>query len=109
MEEKFKIELLPDAVDFMENLDEKTRQKIYYNLKKAQIINDKELFKKLNEHIWEFRTLYQSNAYRLFAFYRGSFCSAFEFSNHRTNRTNFRILRWHNASGFRFECFAEID
>ena len=41
MEEKFKIELLPDAVDFMENLDEKTRQKIYYNLKKAQIINDK--------------------------------------------------------------------
>ena len=69
MEEKFKIELLPDAVDFMENLDEKTRQKIYYNLKKAQIINDKELFKKLNEHIWEFRTLYQSNAYRLFAFW----------------------------------------
>ena len=69
MEEKFKIELLPDAVDFMENLDEKTRQKIYYNLKKAQIINDKELFKKLNEHIWEFRTLYKSNAYRLFAFW----------------------------------------
>lgn len=65
----FEIELLPDAVCFLEKLDAKTREKIFYNLKKAQFVNDKELFKKLNEHIWEFRTLYKSKAYRLFAFW----------------------------------------
>ncbi|QMW05527.1 type II toxin-antitoxin system RelE/ParE family toxin [Spirosoma foliorum] len=69
MDEKFVVELLPDAVDFLENLDDKAREKIYYNIRKAQHINDNELFKKLNDHIWEFRTLYQGKAYRLFAFW----------------------------------------
>lgn len=32
-------------------------------------MNDRELFKKLNEHIWEFRTLFQGKAYRLFSFW----------------------------------------
>jgi phage-related protein len=32
-------------------------------------VNDNELFKKLNESIWEFRTLYNSKAYRLFSFW----------------------------------------
>lgn len=58
MKANFEIELLPEAVDFLENVDEKAREKIYYNIKKAQFFNDKELFKKLNEFIWEFRTLY---------------------------------------------------
>ncbi len=65
----FEIDLLPDAVDFLEKLDDKTREKIYYNLKKSQTTNDSELFKKLNETIWEFRTLYNGKAYRLFAFW----------------------------------------
>ena len=69
MEQKFLVEFLPDAVDFLENLDDKTREKVYYNLRKAQIINDSELFKKLNDNIWEFRTLYKGNSYRLFAFW----------------------------------------
>ena len=30
---------------------------------------DKELFKKLNDEIWEFRTLYNKTHYRLFAFW----------------------------------------
>ncbi len=50
-------------------MDDKTREKIYYNIKKAQFVNDKELFKKLNENIWEFRTLYNNKAYRLFSFW----------------------------------------
>jgi hypothetical protein len=54
----FEIVLLPDAVEFLDRLDVKTREKIYYNAKKSQYISDHELFKKLNEHIWEFRTLY---------------------------------------------------
>lgn len=65
----FDIEFLPEAVDFLENLDEKAREKIYYNIKKSQFVNDNELFKKLNEFIWEFRTLYKNKAYRLFAFW----------------------------------------
>jgi phage-related protein len=65
----FKIKLLPEAVRFLENLDDKTREKIFYNMKKAQYINDAELLKKLNHFIWEFRTLYNGRTYRLFAFW----------------------------------------
>lgn len=69
MKPNFDIELLPEATEFLENLDDKTREKIYYNIKKSQFVNDTELFKKLNEHIWEFRTLYKSKAYRMFSFW----------------------------------------
>ena len=65
----FKIELLKDAVDFLEKLETNSREKIYYNLKKSQYIYDNELFKKLNNEIWEFRTLHKGKAYRLFAFW----------------------------------------
>ncbi len=69
MKANFEIELLPEAVDFLERLDEKARVKIYYNIKKAQFINDKELFKKINDLIWEFRTYYNGISYRLFSFW----------------------------------------
>lgn len=69
MAEKFRVEFLPDAVDFMERLGEKARRKIYFNIRKAQIVNDPELLKKINENIWEFRTLYNKTHYRLFAFW----------------------------------------
>ena len=69
MEPKYRIEFLDEAVEFMNELNEKAREKIYYNLKKAQITNDNSLFKKLNDEIWEFRTLYNRTHYRLFAFW----------------------------------------
>ncbi len=69
MEPKYRIEFLDEAVEFMNELNEKAREKIYYNLKKAQITNDNSLFKKLNDEIWEFRTLYNRTYYRLFAFW----------------------------------------
>ena len=68
MKINFEVELLPEAIEFLENLDEKVRDKIYYNIRKIQIVNDNELFKKLNELIWEFRTLYEGKSYRLFFF-----------------------------------------
>lgn len=46
MKQNFEIELLPEAIEFLENLDDKSREKIYYNIKKAQFVNDNELFKK---------------------------------------------------------------
>lgn len=52
MNPNFDIELLPEAIEFLENLDDKSREKIYYNIKKAQFVNDNELFKKLNDFIW---------------------------------------------------------
>jgi len=69
MKENFNVEFLPEAVSFLDDLDQKSREKIYYNLKKAQLVNEQELFKKLNNNIWEFRTLYKGNSYRLFAFW----------------------------------------
>lgn len=69
MKPNFDIELLPEAIEFLEKLDVKSREKIYYNIKKAQFVNDNELFKKLNEFIWEFRTLYNGKAFRLFSFW----------------------------------------
>ena len=65
----FEVELLPDAIEFLENLGEKVRDKIYYNIRKSQVVNDNELFKKLNELVWEFRTLYNGKSYRLFSFW----------------------------------------
>jgi len=69
MTEKFQVQFLEDAADFLDNLEEKAREKIYYNIKKAQVTNDRELFKKLNNEIWEFRTLFNKTHYRLFAFW----------------------------------------
>ena len=69
MEEKFSIDFLGEAIDFMNSLEFKVRRKIYYNLKKSQLTNDPELFKKLDENIWEFRTQFEKKHYRLFAFW----------------------------------------
>ncbi|HUB61487.1 MAG TPA: type II toxin-antitoxin system RelE/ParE family toxin [Puia sp.] len=69
MEKKFDVEFLPDAVKFMNRLDKKSQEKIYYNIRKVQITNDPVLFKKLTATIWEFRTLYNQTCYRLFAFW----------------------------------------
>jgi phage-related protein len=67
--EKFKVQFLEEAKEFLDNLAYKPREKIIYNIRKAQITQDKELFKKLNDEIWEFRTLYNKIHYRLFAFW----------------------------------------
>ena len=65
----FNVQFLEDAVEFLNQIDSKAREKIIYNIKKAQLTNDKDLFKKLNFEIWEFRTLYKNAKYRLFAFW----------------------------------------
>ena len=66
---KFRVEFLVDAAEFIDKLDEKTREKVIYNIQKARVSNDKELFRKLKGEIWEFRTLYNKTHYRLFAFW----------------------------------------
>ena len=63
--------LLDEALTFVRSLPLKVQQKITYNYKKIEHgIIDKELFKKLeNSEIWEFRTLFNGNCYRLFSFW----------------------------------------
>jgi len=66
---KFRVEFLTEAKEFLDGLDEKARDKIIYNIWKARSTNDKELFKKLQDEIWEFRTKFSKTYYRLFAFW----------------------------------------
>ena len=66
---KIQVVLLDEALTFVRSLPLKVQQKITYNYKKIEHgIVDKELFKKLeNSEIWEFRTLFNGNCYRLFS------------------------------------------
>lgn len=68
---KIQVVLLDEALTFVRSLPLKVQQKITYNYKKIEHgIVDKELFKKLeNSDIWEFRTLFNGNCYRLFSFW----------------------------------------
>ena len=68
-EYKFRVAFLEEAKEFLDGLDEKTRNKVVYNVWKARSVNNKELFKKLQDEIWEFRTKYNKAYYRLFAFW----------------------------------------
>jgi phage-related protein len=69
MDKLFDIEFLEEAFEFLNNLNKKHHEKILFNIRKAQIEQDPELFKKLKDEIWEFRTLYQRLNYRLLAFW----------------------------------------
>ena len=69
MKEKFRVEFLEEAAEFLETLDDKAKEKVLYNVWKARITSDKELFKKISGEIWEFRTLFKKTYYRLFAFW----------------------------------------
>ena len=66
---KFRVDFLDEAKEFLDGLDEKARDKIVYNIWKSRSANDKELFKKLQDEIWEFRTKFNKTYYRLFAFW----------------------------------------
>ncbi len=67
--DKFKVIFLTEAREFLLDLDEKSRDKIIFNIDKARSQNNNELFKKLNSEIWEFRTLYNKSYFRIFAFW----------------------------------------
>lgn len=68
-EYKFRVEFLKEAKEFLDGIDEKAREKIVYNIWKARSTNDRELFKKLQDEIWEFRTKFNRTYFRLFAFW----------------------------------------
>ncbi|MBU2553030.1 MAG: type II toxin-antitoxin system RelE/ParE family toxin [Bacteroidales bacterium] len=69
MEKLFDIVFLDETFEFLSHLEKKHYEKILFNIRKAQMRLDSELFKKLKDDIWEFRTLYQGIQYRLLAFW----------------------------------------
>ena len=69
MDKYFEILFLDEAFEFLSSLERKQYEKILYNIRKSQVELDPELFKKLSDDIWEFRTLYQGLQYRLLAFW----------------------------------------
>lgn len=66
---RFEVRYLEDAIQFINTLDVKVKDKILYDIMRSQYEINNELFKKLTDNIWEFRTRYQGMAYRLLAFW----------------------------------------
>jgi len=66
---KFEVVFLSEAREFLLKLDIISRDKVIFNIDKAKIKTDTDLFKKLKGEIWEFRTLYNKTHYRIFAFW----------------------------------------
>lgn len=75
--EKFEVLFLEEVFSFLKTLDKQTQMKILENIRLSRISLDPRLFKKLNAHIWEFRTVYASKQIRILAFW----------DKRKTNRT----------------------
>ena len=67
----FRLITLQEADEFIAELPDKAREKVFYNIRKVRGgIKDPELFTKLGDSgIWEFRTAWQGMAYRLLSFW----------------------------------------
>mgnify|MGYP001297354574 CR=1 FL=1 len=65
------VSFLPEATAFVNALDEKAREKVFFNIRKTRIGLSGEWFQKMSgtDEIWEFRTLYNKQYIRLFAFW----------------------------------------
>ena len=65
------VRYLPEAHDFLGEIDQDAKKKILYNVKKVRMgVKDSNIFKKLEgSNIWEFRTLHSGNCYRLLSFW----------------------------------------
>lgn len=69
-EKKFNVILYREAHEFLAQLDDKTRKKIYQTFDRASQLLDAEVFKKLADtDIWEFRTSFNKKRYRVLAFW----------------------------------------
>ena len=69
MLKRFETRFLVEAYEFIEKQKPKAIQKIFQNIRRAEIQTDPKFFKKLTNEIWEFRTLYDGMKYRLLAFW----------------------------------------
>ena len=65
------VRYLPEARNFLKEIDQDVKEKVIYNVKKVRMgVKDSNIFKKLDDtNIWEFRTKYNGNYYRLLSFW----------------------------------------
>ena len=71
MSKPIAVEFLPEAQKFLDELDEKSRKKVFFNIRKTVEGYKGEWFKKMPgmDEIWEFRTLHYEMYIRLLAFW----------------------------------------
>jgi phage-related protein len=81
--ELFEIDFLPEALEYLNEIPLKAKEKILFNMAIARSKKDPKLFKPLQNGIWYFRTLYFGNHYRIFAFWD------------KTERTNTLVIATH--------------
>jgi len=67
--ELFEIEFLPEALEYLNEIPIKAKDKILFNMAKAKSKKDLKLFKPLQDGIWYFRAQYFGIHYRIFAFW----------------------------------------
>lgn len=65
----FEVIYSTEAREFLLSINEKAADKILENAAKARYVNDPKLLKKLSGEIWELRTLFMGQHYRLLAFW----------------------------------------
>ncbi|HZY78269.1 MAG TPA: type II toxin-antitoxin system RelE/ParE family toxin [Cyclobacteriaceae bacterium] len=66
---KFDVEYHSTARKFLSDIGVKAREKIYENVNRCRVEQNPQLFKKVTDVLWEFRTNYQGLQYRLLAFW----------------------------------------
>ena len=69
VKDKFEVEFLDEAREFLKTIEDKARYKLIFNIDKSKKYNDPKVFKKLDSEIWEFRTKYKNLQHRLLAFW----------------------------------------
>ena len=58
MNPRFEVKILDEVFKFFDGIEEKAVDKILFNIRKSRQVIDKELFKKLENEIWELRTIF---------------------------------------------------
>lgn len=71
MEKPIDVLLMPDAEEFIDSLDKEAKKKIFFNIRKTLQGLKGEWFEKMKgtDYLYEFRTLYNRQYIRLFAFW----------------------------------------
>ena len=71
MENFIEVRLMKEAEGFLESLDENTKEKVSFNIRKTMLGLKGEWFEKMKgtDELFEFRTLYNKQYIRLFAFW----------------------------------------
>lgn len=65
----FNIIITDDVKHFLDSLEPKAREKIAYDMALSQKVENRQLLKKLDDtDLWEFRTHFDGEAYRVLAF-----------------------------------------